>query len=175
MTEPLTGKQWSSDLAGEAYKNLLYTLTLGLEAQLVYEVGVRRGRSTEAILKALVKTGGRLVSCDIEDCAFVIQDLELRVRWTFYHMDSAKFATLWQKPGDMIYIDGSHEYPDVWGDVTGLWPRLKVGGLMVLHDTDLPGPGRVLTKLSHLGLEVVELPFARRFGIVHKRREEMRL
>lgn len=161
-----------ADLAAEAYASLLYALTLGMEAQLVYEVGVRRGHSTRAILKALVKTGGRLVSCDIEDCGAVIEEADLRARWMFYHMDSAKFATVWERqPADMVYVDGSHEFLDVWGDAVRLWPLLRVGGLMVLHDTDLTGPGRALTKLSHLGLEVVELPFARRFGLVHKRRQ----
>jgi len=160
-----------SDLAGEAYRDLLYALTLGLEAQLVYEVGVRRGRSTRAILEALVKTGGRLVSCDIEDCGTVIDEADLRARWTFHWMDSGQFPGVLTEQAEIVYIDGSHKFLDVWGDSVRLWPLLKVGGLMVLHDTDLPGPGRALTKLSHLGLEVVELPFARRFGLVHKRLE----
>lgn len=169
MTTAVASKKWDSKLAGEAYRALLYALTLGLDAQLVYEVGVRRGHSTRAILKALVKTGGRLVSCDIEDCGAVVQDDALQSRWTFYHTSSERFATLLSIPADMIYVDGSHQYLDVRGDVVRLWPLLKPGGLMVLHDTDLPGPGRVLTKLSHRGLEVVELPFARGFGLIHKR------
>ena len=161
--------KWDSQLAGEAYNVLLYALTLGLEAQLVYEVGVRSGNSTQAILKALVKTGGRLVSCDIKNCGSVVRDAAQQARWTFHQIDSRRFPELLTGQADMIYVDGSHELPDVQGDVQRLWPLLKVGGLLVLHDTDLEGPGRVLEQLRSDGLGAVELPFARGFGLIHKR------
>ena len=76
-------------------------------------------------------------------------------------------------PADVVYIDGSHEYADVRADVVGMWPLLKVGGVMILHDTlSFPdGPGRVLTWLQHRGVEAVNLPFHNGFGVVHKTQE----
>jgi len=162
-----------SDPTLPAYQALLYAVVRGVEAQLVYEIGVRDGYSTRAILEALNKTGGRLTSCDIADCQAVIQDADLQRRWTFFQTSSERFASLLSKPADVIYIDGSHEHADVRADVIGMWPLLKVGGVMILHDTlSFPdGPGRVLTWLQHRGIEAVNLPFHNGFGIAHKTQE----
>ena len=156
-----------SDPTIPAYQALLYAIVRGTEAQLVYEIGVRDGYSTRAILEALNKTGGLLVSCDTEDCGDVIQDDKLRARWTFCWIDSKRFASGRGEPADVIYVDGSH-------NVIGMWPLLKVGGVMILHDTlAFPdGPGRVLTWLQHRGIEAVNLPFHNGFGIVHKTQED---
>lgn len=35
---------------------------------------------------------------------------------------------------DMIYIDGSHDYPDVYQDLECYWPRLKKGGVIFGDD-----------------------------------------
>ena len=162
-----------SDPTLPAYQALLYAVVRGVGAQLVYEIGVRDGHSTRAILGALEKTGGRLVSCDIADCQAVIQDRDLRKRWTFFQTNSEGFATLLTVPADVIYIDGSHKYADVRADVIGMWPLLKAGGVMILHDTlSCPdGPGRVLTWLQHRGIEAVNLPFKNGFGLIHKTQE----
>ncbi len=175
----------TSDPTIPAYQALLYAIVRGTEAQLVYEIGVRDGYSTRAILEALDKTGGRLVSCDIADCQAVIQDEDLRQRWTFWHGTSEDmlYRESWRETprtrkllrieADVIYIDGSHEHADVKADVVGMWPLLKVGGVMILHDTlAFPdGPGRVLTWLQHRGIEAINLPFRNGFGVVHKTQE----
>ena len=153
-----------------AYQALLYALVRGTEAQLVYEIGVRNGYSTRAILEALDKTGGRLISCDVADCELAIQDHDLRARWSFYQTDSKRFASALAVPADVIYIDGSHEYADVRADVIGMWPLLKVGGVMILHDTLAypDGPGRVLAWLQHRGIEAISLPMINGMGLIHK-------
>lgn len=35
---------------------------------------------------------------------------------------------------DVVYIDGSHIYEDVLCDIDLCWPKLKYGGIMLLHD-----------------------------------------
>jgi len=163
-----------SDPTLPAYQSLLYAIIRGTEAQLVYEIGVRKGYSTAAILEALDKTGGRLTSCDIADCQAVIQDDRLRAGWTFQQMDSKRFASVHIAKADVIYIDGSHEPADVRADVIGMWPLLKVGGVMILHDTlSFPdGPGRVLAWLQHRGIEAINLPMINGMGLIHKTQEE---
>jgi len=165
-----------SDPTIPAYQALLYAVVRGTNAQLVYEIGVRNGYSTRAILEALDKTGGRLVSCDIADCQAVIQDEGLQRRWTFYQTTSKTFASMlsvWVAHADVIYIDSSHEYADVRADVIGMWPLLKVGGVMIMHDTlAFPdGSGRVLAWLQHRGAEAVNLPFTNGFGVIVKTQE----
>jgi len=156
-----------------AYQSFLYAVVRGTEAQLVYEIGVRQGYSTVAILEALDKTGGYLVSCDVADCQAVIQDEGLQRRWAFFQSSSEGFPSLLSMPADVIYIDGSHKYADVRADVIGMWPLLKVGGVMILHDTlSFPnGPGRVLAWLQHRGIEAINLNMINGMGLIHKTQE----
>jgi hypothetical protein len=35
---------------------------------------------------------------------------------------------------DFVYVDGNHKYQYVYEDICAWWPKLKVGGLMVLDD-----------------------------------------
>lgn len=162
-----------SDPTLPAYRALLSAIVLGVGAQLVYEIGVRDGHSTRAILEALDETGGELLSCDTGNYGDAIQDEKLRHRWLFIRSNAKHFISLLYKLADIIYIDGSHEYADVRADVIGMWPLLKVGGVMILHDTlAYPGgPGRVLTWLQHKGIEAINLPFKNGFGLIHKTQE----
>ena len=133
---------------------------------MVYEVGVREGYSTQSILQALEQTGGRLISCDIEEFRPVSS-----ARWTFIRTDSAQFPTYLDEQADMIYIDGDHSYGVVRRDVVGLWPLLKAGGLMILDDTQtFPlGPGEIIKQLYAAGLDAYSEPVANGFGIIRKR------
>jgi len=146
------------------YEEFLYTKTLEMNAQLVYEVGVCHGYSTKAILGALEQTGGRLVSCDVDDCRVTDSP-----RWTFIQTNSADFIAHLDAEADMIYVDGDHSYGSVLSDVIGLWPLLKVGGLMILDDTvNFPGPREVMAHLRDAGLETTG-PFENTFGLLFKR------
>ena len=52
-------------------------------------------------------------------------------------MASVSAARLLKQHGvmaDMIYIDGCHETPDVYHDLTAYWERLRPGGLMIIDD-----------------------------------------
>lgn len=156
---------------GSGYALTLFTLVWGLEAQLVYEIGVSIGQSTTLILTALGKTGGQLVSCDIANCSSVIADHELAQRWTFHQMTSLDFLAMLNQPAQMIYIDGDHGFTGVRHEVRAAWPLLQVGGLIVLHDTrpESLGPGRVLQMVRREGIEALELPYGQGFGLIHKR------
>lgn len=37
---------------------------------------------------------------------------------------------------DLIYVDGNHDYEYVRKDLMNWWPKLRVGGIMLLHDCD---------------------------------------
>lgn len=45
---------------------------------------------------------------------------------------------------DLIFIDGSHQYPDVKADFENLFPKLKVGGAIAFHDSKWSGVKKVL-------------------------------
>ena len=155
------------------YEEFLYRKTLEEGARLVYEIGVREGYSTHAILQALEQTGGRMVSCDIQGYRQNIHAGRpiTSERWTFIQIDSIHFPRYLDETADMIYIDGDHSYGAVRSDVIGLWPFLKVGGLMILDDTQTfpHGPGEIIKRLSEAGLDARSEPVANGFGLIRKR------
>ena len=56
-------------------------------------------------------------------------------KWlTTYVMTTQRFATLYHRSYDYIYIDGNHSYKGVLLDYKLFWPRLTSGGLIVFHD-----------------------------------------
>lgn len=159
--------------AGWAYDVTLYALAVGLRAQLIYEVGVGDGLSTHALLSALIHTGGRLVSCDVrEKCGQAVTLPEWRARWEFRHLCSREFVGGLRELADLIYIDDAH-VPLSWvlWEVQHYWDVLKPDGLMVLHDTrKFPaGPGAAAQLVAQQGVEMVELPYAQGFAVIHKR------
>lgn len=58
---------------------------------------------------------------------------------------SREIARSWNKPINLLFIDGSHRYEDVVADFAGFFPHLVPGGILAFHDVDenKPGPLRV--------------------------------
>jgi len=58
---------------------------------------------------------------------------------------STDAARTWDKPIDLLFIDGSHVYEDVLADFNGFFPHVKPGGIVAFHDVHetWPGPTRV--------------------------------
>lgn len=49
---------------------------------------------------------------------------------------SDEWATAIDIEFDLIFIDGNHDYAPVARDLLNWWPKLRVGGLLLLHDCD---------------------------------------
>jgi predicted O-methyltransferase YrrM len=48
---------------------------------------------------------------------------------------SQEVAPDWSEPIRLLWIDGSHDYPDVLADLEGFAPHVSPGGYVALHDT----------------------------------------
>ena len=171
MLRDWVGPDWE----GDTYQLTLYTLAVGLQAKVVYEWGV--GYSTLALLRAVQRTGGKVISCDIneEKAPFVIDHApDALDRWVFHHLSSEELCAISSEQAELIYIDGCHVLSCVLWEVEHFWPLLKPDGLMVLHDTRTwpDGPGEVFWLMRARGLEVLELPYSCGMAVVHKRSEE---
>ena len=112
-----------------------------LEAPLVLECGVHLGLSTGVLADACEKTGGRLISLDIEDCSDAITS----DCWTFLQIDDTNQASVLQAAPilaegiDLLLIDSWHAVRHV-RRVLGLWyPLVRQRGWVAFHDVD-PGP-----------------------------------
>ena len=159
-------EHWGS----QGYIYLLYSLALATNAQLIYEIGVNGARSTHAFLCAMQTTGGCLWSCDVVDYADRIVDEGLRKHWSFFHMASCNWRRSLSSKCDITFIDGHHNYEFVSEDVENFWPLVKVGGLMILHDTVYMegGPGKVYRELKADGVEIIDLPTLHGIAIARK-------
>lgn len=110
-----------------------------LDARLVVELGTRTGVSTVAWLYALERTGGRLLSVDL-DARPPIGDWP---HWTFHQgddLDPDVLALVADGTADIVFIDTSHHYEQTQRELVAWSPKVRPGGVIVLHDTELPVP-----------------------------------
>tara|TARA_Y100000310_G_scaffold161855_2_gene161787 strand:- start:289 stop:837 length:549 start_codon:yes stop_codon:yes gene_type:complete len=154
---------------------LLYSLVLGLNAQLIYEWGI--GQSTKTFLEALKHTEGYLVSCDWNTEHSWGLEIEGLPNWTWHKCSVEEFRKqIDDSLADIIYVDGFHSYTAVSWEVRAFWPFLKDDGLMILHDTVSfrGGPDRVARNVALFGIEMIDLQFDTGMAIIHKRASDKR-
>lgn len=112
-----------------------------LQARTVIELGVRSGVSTVAWLYAL-EGQGELWSVDLEPCSI---DFGAPDHWHFVRGDDCDPAVQVQLPmeADIVFIDTSHDYGHTVCELHDYFPRVRSGGLMLLHDTEVESPQAV--------------------------------
>ena len=139
----------SEELAGKAYINLLYIITLITDTKFVIETGVAYGWSSLAILNALSKKNEvqGLVSIDMpypssksNEYVGIVVPNHLKGKW--------KLIRLPDKPGIKVTIkkslgkfDLAHYDSDksIWGREYGyelLWNGLRKGGILISDDIE---------------------------------------
>ena len=105
----------------------------------VVEIGTYRGGSA-AIMAAAIQ--GKVYSIDIEPNLENLESwansqgvgAEVIKKILFIKGSSEEAAEKWDKPIDMLFIDGSHFYVDVHKDIANWVPRVKDGGIICFHD-----------------------------------------
>jgi hypothetical protein len=123
---------WRAHRTGLApYYPLLYSLVIGMGARRAFEFGM--GESTVTLLDALVQTNGILVSCSPDAAQ------PPREHPNFIPLAMTSEEALKQLgPSvafDLVLHDGSHSANVVAADLIGILPRVKQGGLVLIHDT----------------------------------------
>ena len=101
----------------------------------VIELGVCAGNSTVAFLAAVERHGGHVWSVDI-----VKPDLpwDTHPQWTLIVGDDIAVADQLPNGVDVVFIDTSHHYTDTLLELSVYVPKVKPGGVVLLHDTELP-------------------------------------
>lgn len=110
-----------------------------LDAKKVIELGVRTGVSTAGWLYGLEQTDGHLWSVDPDDRAVGTLPSD---RWTFIHgadLDETVIAQLPEQV-DVVFIDTTHHYRQTINELAAYVPRVRPGGRVLLHDTELQWP-----------------------------------
>lgn len=111
-------------------------------AQVIVELGVRSGMSTAAFLAAAEANGGHVWSVDIVwphvPTEFVDSD-----HWTLLVGNDLELAPELPDAIDVLFIDTSHEYQQTLDELATFVPKVKPGGVVLLHDTELANPDGV--------------------------------
>lgn len=115
-----------------------------LDARKVIELGTRGAVSTLAWLYGLAETDGHLWSVDI-DPAPAIPFVD---HWTFLLGDDLSPNIVSQLPNDadVVFIDTSHAYEDTLSELNVYRWKVRPGGKIVLHDTELRQPGGLVVR-----------------------------
>lgn len=112
----------------------LVDLVVSTGATKVIELGVRWGVSTAAFLWALEQTNGHLWSVDTDNRCNLKDD-----RWTFlmgYDLDLGVMSQL-PDDADIVFVDTDHRYDLTRAEIQAFTPKLRSGGYMVFHDTEV--------------------------------------
>lgn len=123
-----------SDIVGHLPRFVEFVQLLG--AQHVIELGTRTGVSTIAWLHGLEQTGGRLTSIDIDERPPIGE----HEHWTFIQGDDLEVLDRLE-PAEIVFIDTSHTYDQTLAELHLYRWLVKPGGVMLLHDTELPSVG----------------------------------
>ena len=113
----------------------LIGIGLSLDAKNILELGVRGGGTTEPLLHIAKRTGGRVISVDIEETAFVPSE-DLKPYWTFVKMDALEYLkTVSQETVfDIVYVDDWHSYDHVKNELVEIDRIVSPKSLVLLHD-----------------------------------------
>ncbi|GAI70354.1 unnamed protein product [marine sediment metagenome] len=117
----------------KAFACLLAGLVIASDARLVFEIGTGRLVSGRAFLYGLEKTKGTLISCDPAK-KFNFSHPQFQ----FMQKTSNEIAKTWNRPIDILFIDGNHRYEEVLFDYKTFAPFVKKNGLIIFHDIRHP-------------------------------------
>lgn len=107
----------------------------------VIELGVRGGDSTTAFLSAVQHHGGHVWSCDVNAPQFLSAWQEVAGdQWTFVWGDDLERAHTAPRGVDVLFIDTSHTYEQTKAELALYTPKVRPGGVVLLHDTELKSP-----------------------------------
>lgn len=102
----------------------------------VIELGVRSGNSTVAFLAAVEAFGGIVHSVDINQPGIPWWH---HPQWFFHQGDDLNLAG--ELPDcDVLFIDTSHWYEHTRRELDVFVPKVRPGGVVLLHDTELESP-----------------------------------
>jgi predicted O-methyltransferase YrrM len=105
----------------------------------IVEIGCCRGRSTSMILQAARGLDATILLVDPFEVTDVMVDFArnihpLGVPFVLYVMTSERALQYMPPQFDLVHIDGDHTEAGVTVDCAGYLPRLRSGGLAVVHD-----------------------------------------
>lgn len=138
------------------------------------EIGSLEGRSAVWTLDNLLNPGDELVCVDVFADANLENafDQNLNGRATKVKGRSVDYLRI--EPGKFfgIYVDGSHDAPDVLADAVLAWQLLEAGGVMIFDDYLWQHPHYLPRRVSPgVAIDGFLASFCTRLAVLHKSRQ----
>lgn len=124
----------ASDIADHLPTILQQVVDIG--AQTIVELGTRGGNSTTALLAGAELTEGHVWAVDLNKAPFQTWRLSFIVGNDLDHVVQG----LVPDPIDLLLIDTSHHYGHTLMELDLYGTRVRPGGRVILHDTELEHP-----------------------------------
>lgn len=145
-----------------------YVIVKMLKPAIVLETGVSRGYSTTCVASALFENGkaGHIYAIDPADYPHIWPEkLKAYITWIPKRSQDA-LQDVNMKKYDLLIIDSLHDYDTCAWEVINFEPLLKVGGIILMHDTlCFDGVGAVVGQLiTNSRFEVITLNTPRTHG-----------
>jgi predicted O-methyltransferase YrrM len=128
---------WIDVSEGELLRREIEKLEPG---QTYLEIGVAYGKSLATVCY-YAKEGISISGIDCLNWAQRDQNMQklgIKNISNFIEGDSQKEALVWNKPIDLLFIDGDHTYLGVLKDLASWIPYVKSGGTIIMHDYNNP-------------------------------------
>ena len=148
----------------------------------IVEIGAFKGRSTCSFAFACRGTNKHVYSIDTFDGNDV--DFEHRDFFDEYWQNvqrcglidhvtpcrgrSDELAETWDRPIDLLFIDGSHEYEDVLADFKNFFRHVICGGVVAIHDVDDRWPGVQRAWHDDIANQLTDVDYCRTIGFGRK-------
>lgn len=123
-----------SDDLGPNKAHLYAVASEAKEGDVLVDLGVRFGVSSGVMMDATEDAGARVVGVDVGASPFGIN-----YRYTFLQCDSISASQLIPPPIFLCFIDTIHVKEQVLAELHHYWPKIRVGGYAVFHDTEWGG------------------------------------
>jgi predicted O-methyltransferase YrrM len=132
-----------SDIQG--HMQFLKETAAGYSKPVIIELGVRSGQSTSAFLAGIAGNGGELWSCDVDQPSVPEHWHDLPEWHLLVADDLSPEAQAWLPAQcDVLFVDTSHTVEQTLGELRAYVPRVRPGGVVLLHDTMWADPGEEL-------------------------------
>lgn len=125
-------------MTSDIRQHLPMLATMGSNAKHIIELGARSGMSTTAFLCGLEISGGRLTSVDLDEAPDIGG---VHPNWLHIQGDDTDPAVLAQVDEcDILFVDTSHHYEHTRWELDNWGRKVRAGGIIVCHDTELERP-----------------------------------
>jgi predicted O-methyltransferase YrrM len=122
----------------------IYEAAEKINPHVIVEIGVYTGGNFKILSTLLKDPNDLIIGVDIEERKWNWDRKEIPVQWRYIIGDSTTVTTyrwvkdnLQNRPIDLLYIDGSHDYDYIMLDYFLYGNLVREGGMIVFHDLNM--------------------------------------